>query len=1551
MSKPGMAKSRARRLIGRPGLETLEGRVLPAGTNWISAFGIGVSGLHSTIMSNAVATDSTGDTYITGSFRGTASFNPNSSASTITTAGTQDTFVAKYGPTDSLIWVKTFAGTTTTSGNFTISAVSQGSAITVDPSGNVFVAGGFSGTVDLTGTSGVTAISSPIATTEVYLAKLDPNGNLTWVDTVAGTQFDIDQAFSLALDGSGGVIMAGSFADSATFGSTTLTATGASDAFASHVNSSGLFLWSVESQGQNGSNAQINGVAVDGSGNVVLAGFFSGTIDVDPTASQTTLVSDGSDDALIWKLTSAGSFVWARSYGSTDYDAATAVAVDPQGNIYATGAFSDTVSFGSTALTAGPTFDTFVLKLNSTGGVLWADGLVGPGGWSKGQGIAIDPSGDVELGGTFQGEVNFNPNGGTDDLTSVGETDVFAAGLDTNGNFLFALQAGETNSNATLGVSVNASGLVEATGTYSGSIGFGSNTLPTFTSVSAFIATLQSPSATPASPSAPLLDPSSDTGLSSTDGITSARSPLFDINTAVAGDTVELLRNGLVVGSRVGPGQIRDPGLLSQGTYTYTALQISPSSLSSPQSAGTSITVLITPPSAPPTPTLDPADDSGTLGDGITNVSDPRLLVVALAANTTVQVVNASGTVLASAFASSAGTYTMQLAQPLIAGTYLLEARAIDLAGNISADSLAFSLTIMTATPPTPSVPVLDPPDISGPAGGTLTNVREPRFIGTGKVGTTVEIFLTTGVMIASAPVASNGTYTAQVSSPLSDGSYTVDAVDVDVAANQSLPSATSSLTIDGTPPAAPTALGILPADDSGTVGDGITNVVQPRLTGQAVAGSTVQIVDGTGKVYATAVTLSSGTFTAMVTFPLPNGTYELQARATDLAGNVGLLGNEFSLTILKQTLAAPSAPALLAADDSGTLTTTNVRQPRLTGTAPANTTVQILGTTGTVYASVNSGSSGTYTVKLANSLLDGTYVLHAVATDVAGNVSPASPTFSLIILTSTPATPSAPTLLAADDSGPVGGDITNVRQPRLTGTASAGLTVQLVNASNAVIGTTTATSTGAVTVAPSSPLIDGTYVLHFVAVNAAGTDSLPGGTFTLVILGTPPSRLNPPTLLAADVAVGSNGSITTFSRPKLVGTAVAGDQVAWVSSAGTVLATTTASTLNGSYQLQPATALINGLYPVEVRQTDIAGNVSTLSNPFNLTIRVDSGDDFGNGLTAIGVFGNSDDSFYIQNPITGALFSKAFGIPGDVPVNGDFFGDGHNDIAIYRPSTSTYYVFDPVTTAYEVVQLGQAGDIPVPADYDGDGQTDFAVFQPSNNTFTVKMSATNTIYQKVFATIGDIPVPADYFGNGHADIAVYRPSTSTFYVTDPITGSYEIVPLGLPGSTPIPADYEGLGHADFAVFEPSTSNFVVKLSATNTTYVKAFALPGDIPVPGDYFGDGHTDLAVFRPSTATFYEFDIATDIEKVNQWGAAGQVKPVLAPITTWFNFAVSGTTNAIKAPTNTVTPSLLFADVVEIETVSPSMILDSTVSPTRKTSTVDQAIDDLSLESWRP
>ncbi|MFO0951843.1 MAG: Ig-like domain-containing protein [Isosphaeraceae bacterium] len=170
------------------------------------------------------------------------------------------------------------------------------------------------------------------------------------------------------------------------------------------------------------------------------------------------------------------------------------------------------------------------------------------------------------------------------------------------------------------------------------------------------------------------------------------------------------------------------------------------------------------------------------------------------------------------------------------------------------------------------------------------------------------------------------------------------------------------------------------------------------------------------------------------------------------------------SLSVDATAPATPAAPALVAADDSGTAGDgiTNLKQPRFTGSTEAGATVQLINAAGTVLATTTATGTGAYTLSPASALADGTYALRVQAIDAAGNASAASVSTTLTVLTTPPAAPGLPTLDPADDSGTKGDGLTNVGQPRFSGTAAAGVTVRLLNAAGTVIGTTTANGAGA---------------------------------------------------------------------------------------------------------------------------------------------------------------------------------------------------------------------------------------------------------------------------------------------------------------------------------------------------------------------------------------------------------------------------------------------------------------------------------------------------------
>ena len=784
--------------------DPLERRDLPASglPTYLAAVGFGVVGKNSAIHADAEATDAAGNVVVTGSFRGTATFGTSGSGTSFISNNTQDSFVAKYAANGSLIWVRTFAGLATTTTGGTTYAVGQGSGVAVDPSGDIFLAGSFAGTVNF-GTVGTPSLLASPGHTEAFVARLDGSGTLIWVRSALASGGD-DQANGLAMDRQGGVVVAGMFEQSATFGATTLTSLGTSDAFVARYDASGTLTWAVGSQGTTGSNAQAIGVAVDSSGNIALAGFEAGTVGLGSGSNAVRVTAAGSDDALIWKLDSTGKLFWARSFGSTDYDSGGGVAFDPTGNVVVVGTFSGTVNFatnGPTAtLTAGPIFDVFVLKLDPNGQGIWGRSYVGGNGWAKGQAIAVDPFGQVHVAGAFNGSVDFDPNARTTTLTSVGLTDAFAAGLDANGNFVYALQAGQTNFNSVLGMAVNAAGAVAIAGTYSGSVAFGPIAVPSAGLAGGFVARYQ----------------------------------------------------------------------------TQT---------------------IVSPPAAPTSLTLLAADDSGYPGDGLTNVRTPRLTGKA-GAGLTIQIVSAAGVVLGSSPAASDGSFTIRLGS-LADGSYALQAIAIDAAGNRSLGSGSLTLTILTTPPPTPSVPGLLPVDDSGTKGDGITNIRSPRLTVTAGPGLIVNLINATGTVLGSVTTSVNGLYTVPITTGLPDGTYSVSAVAMDAAGNLSFPGPPLTLVIATTPPAKLVAPTLFAADDTGVKGDSMTSIRRPRITGTATPGNEVDWVAADGSVLGSAVAAGPGGSYLIQPFGgLPNKTQTVQVRQVDKAGNVGPTGPSFALTI-----------------------------------------------------------------------------------------------------------------------------------------------------------------------------------------------------------------------------------------------------------------------------------------------------------------------------------------------------------------------------------------------------------------------------------------------------------------------------------------------------------------------------------------------------------------------------------------------------------------------------------------------------------------------------
>lgn len=393
-----------------------------------------------------ITADASGNSYVTGIFRGSASFD----TITLTSSGSTDIFIAKYDASGKVLWAKQAGGPD----------IDAGKNIAVDISGNSYVTGEFRGT----STFGSTILTSS-GNYDTFIAKYDSSGNLVWVRQSGGTADEMGRG--IIVGSSGDCYITGYFDGSASFGTTTLTSTGSFDIFVAKYDAAGKFQWANRA----GSSAEDFGrnIAVDGSGNSYITGTFKGVANF----GSATLTSNGAEDMFIAKYDALGNLLWAKSAGGTNKDAANGIDVDASGNSSIAGEFQGTATFGSNTITStGSLPDIFIARYDPSGTALWAKRA---GGSSNdfGRNIAVDSSGNSYMAGEFEGSASF----GITTLTSAGGVDVFVAKYDASGNVIWAKRAGSNLEDRASGIGLDSIGNTYISGYFLGEASFGSHTI------------------------------------------------------------------------------------------------------------------------------------------------------------------------------------------------------------------------------------------------------------------------------------------------------------------------------------------------------------------------------------------------------------------------------------------------------------------------------------------------------------------------------------------------------------------------------------------------------------------------------------------------------------------------------------------------------------------------------------------------------------------------------------------------------------------------------------------------------------------------------------------------------------------------------------------------------------------------------------------------------------------------------------------------------------------------------------------------------------------
>ncbi|MDO9578414.1 MAG: SBBP repeat-containing protein [Candidatus Cloacimonadales bacterium] len=334
-----------------------------------------------------------------------------------------------------------------------------GFGITIDDNGNSYVTGWF----EETATFGSYSLTSS-GECDIFAAKMDATGNWLWAAQAGGTGWD--EGYGITIDDNGNSYVTGTFGETATFDSYSLTSGGEEDVFVAKMDATGNWLWATKAGGSSYDYSW--GIAIDDNGNSYVTGYFAGTA----TFGFYTLTSSGNEDIFVAKMDANGNWQWATRACGTGEDRGYAITADDTGNSYVTGNFEDTATFGSYSLTSSGDLDIFVAKMDATGNWLWAT-RAGGSDYAVGEAITIDNTGNSYVTGCFEGTATF----GSYSLTSSGEVNIFVAKMDADGNWQWATRAGGSTIDVGEAITIDNNGNSYVTGRFYGTATFGSYSL------------------------------------------------------------------------------------------------------------------------------------------------------------------------------------------------------------------------------------------------------------------------------------------------------------------------------------------------------------------------------------------------------------------------------------------------------------------------------------------------------------------------------------------------------------------------------------------------------------------------------------------------------------------------------------------------------------------------------------------------------------------------------------------------------------------------------------------------------------------------------------------------------------------------------------------------------------------------------------------------------------------------------------------------------------------------------------------------------------------
>ncbi|EEH9426858.1 Ig-like domain repeat protein [Salmonella enterica] len=663
------------------------------------------------------------------------------------------------------------------------------------------------------------------------------------------------------------------------------------------------------------------------------------------------------------------------------------------------------------------------------------------------------------------------------------------------------------------------------------------------------------------------------------DSITNFTKPQF-VGSTAPNATVIIKINGIAVGQAVadslGNFTFTAPETLTDGTYNLEA------EAKTADGSG-SAKLVITIDSVTDKPTFELSPESSVSGHkGLTPTLTPS--IVGTAEENAKVDIYVDNKLVASVDVDKDGNWSYEFKDnELSEGENSIKVVAVDKAGN--KNETTDSIITDTIPPEKPTIELDDSSD-SGIKNDNITNSTLPTFIGVAEPGSTVSIYL--GLKhLGEVIVAKDGTWSYTLTTPLKDGEYNITATATDIAGHTS---ATANLpfTID-------TRISYFSAEiettnDSGIVGDNVTNNTRPTFTGKTEPNAIISVINSETGEEVIFKANDKGEWTFNFTSDSVEGINNLTFTVEDVAGNK----KDFSFSYVIDTI-APVPPTVSLEDyvvlPNGIILSGN-DLPALVGTAEPKSTILLM-RDGKLYDSIEVDSNGTWNYQFSNKFLQGAYDIEIISQDAAGNKS-STVKYSFTIQTEV--VPPKAELDASDDSGAKGDWITNKHNAlTLLGTADRFATVNIL-IDGKTIGVTTADADGNWNFDISRNLSDNVYKITVESIDPLGRTS--SVDYQLTIDSFTPI----PTVMLHDSAdSGVKGDmITKINTPLFTGIAEANAKVSIYVDG--VLSGEAIAGDDGVWNFQFTTALSDGSHDVTVKVEDIAGNTAS-SSAYNFQI------------------------------------------------------------------------------------------------------------------------------------------------------------------------------------------------------------------------------------------------------------------------------------------------------------------------------------------------------------